>query len=52
MSDQVAQLLAGGQSGVNQGTSQCLVCFEEVEPSKLNVQLPCGHGTCDTCWQV
>ena len=38
-------------SGVD-GSQQCLVCFEDIQPSALAVHLPCGHCTCNDCWQV
>lgn len=30
---------------------QCIVCYDELPPGGLSVQLPCGHATCDTCWR-
>ena len=35
-----------------QERASCLVCFEEQRSDALAVQLPCGHPTCQTCWQV
>lgn len=53
MSSDVAQLVAGAQQATGlEHMTQCMVCFEDVQPLQLSVQLPCGHCTCDTCWQV
>lgn len=49
----IVQILAGERAGAAiEGMAQCLVCFEDVHSLKLTVQLPCGHCTCNTCWQV
>lgn len=53
MSPDVAKLVAGAQHATGlECMTQCMVCFEDMQPSQLSVQLPCGHCTCDTCWQV
>ena len=54
MEDQVVhQLLNSQQAGTSGGGfEQCLVCFEDVQPAALTVQLPCAHCTCNDCWQV
>lgn len=51
MSPEVAQQVVVGPRSLK-GPLECLVCFETVKASKLKVQLPCGHCTCDDCWQV
>ncbi|DBA82555.1 TPA: hypothetical protein ACH3X2_000769 [Trebouxia sp. C0005] len=48
----VAQLVAGADQATSlEHMMQCMVCFEDVQPGQLSVQLPCSHCTCDTCWQ-
>ena len=51
MSPEVAQQMVGSLRAQT-GAQQCLVCFEAVKPTRLKVQLPCGHCTCDECWKV
>lgn len=33
------------------GLRACIVCYDELPPGWLSVQLCCGHATCDACWR-
>ena len=36
----------------SQERASCLICFEVQRGDALAVQLPCGHPTCQSCWQL
>lgn len=48
-SDAVVPRQASASSGLEQ--RHCIVCYDEVPAGRQSVQLPCGHCTCDACWQ-